>query len=95
VESGLLAFLALAAKARPGHCFEARFRDRLPAGFALTECASPDPSQGFLDGSEQTPIALAQLDLKLRFSASIGLVRGIALPASRSWYEGLGSASCG
>jgi len=34
-------------------------------------------------------------NLKLRFSVGVGLVCGIALPAARSWYKGLGSASYG
>ncbi len=91
----MLALLAFPAKARPGHRFQSGFRYRLLADLTCTECASPDSSHCFFDRSQEMSIGLMHTDLKLRFSVGVGLVYQIALPAARSWYKGLGSASRG
>ena len=85
-ESGGLPLFTLAAEMRPGHCFEARLRDRLLTDRAYAIRTVSHASERLIDRFQETPVALMQVDLKLSFRIGIGLVNAIALRAACSWH---------
>ena len=54
----VLSLLALAAEARPGYCFQARFRERLLARVTHAEGATVDPSQGIFNRARKATVRL-------------------------------------
>ena len=87
-ESGGLPLLTLAAKVRPRYRFEARLRDRLLTGNAYAIRTLSHASERLFNRFQETPLALVQVDLKLRFRIGIGLVNKIALRAACRWHPG-------
>src|SRR5712692_9893829 len=74
----VLSLLALAAKARPGHRLQSRFRDRFLAGLTHPECAPVDPSQGIFNRTRKATVGLVQVDLKLHFGLHCRLVNQVS-----------------
>ena len=86
--SGGLSLLTLAAEMRPGHCFEARLRDRLLTDHAYAIRTVSHASERLLNRFQETAVAFVQVDLKLSFRIGIGLVNNIALTAACRWHLG-------
>ena len=74
-----LLLLAIATEARPGHRIQPGSRDGTLAGLTHSECVPVDPSQCFIDRSQQTTVRLVQVDLEIHLGCLGRLVDNISL----------------
>jgi hypothetical protein len=61
--SRVLPFLAVPAPPGPGHRFQARLANLLPAFSANAKFLVPNPSQGIVNGAQELAVCLLQSDL--------------------------------
>jgi len=62
--SRVLAFLVLPAPPGPGHRFQARLADRLPAFLVDSKTLVPNPRQGILNSAQELTVCLMQAGLR-------------------------------